>query len=210
MLHLWTTACLLIAGLIAAAIPVHAQGESWTGFSWGMTRTYWSADKNSEGYPRAGTAATVLGLERTAPLTESLEFAPYFRYQWMRSTVTTLICDTCYGETRTDRTYYREIDLGFNFNCFPLRDHRHLYLGAGPSVRWGQAGSYELGTERPGEVLRAAWFGLSVLGGYRSYWGEHLAVMFEPQLTFSPDEADRWQRVCPPDNLTLQMGMLWK
>ena len=51
---------------------------------------------------------------------------------------------------------------------------------------------------------------MSVLVGYRTYWGQRLAVTFEPQFTFSPDEADRRQRAFPPDNQSLQMGILRK
>ena len=51
--------------------------------------------------------------------------------------------------------------------------------------------------------------GVTVLAGYQIGWGKKTAVFFEPQFTFSPDPADRWQITYPPDNLNLHMGILF-
>ncbi len=180
------------------------------GLSWGFTRTYWSADKNDEGYAAAGTGATRLGFRRIQPADESWELVPHLDYLWMRSTITTLICDTCYGEVRTDRSYFRELDLGLDLHFFPFHECDDFYVGTGPLVRWGSSGTRMDQGRRNERSTRAAWFGLNMMIGYRAFHGENLGAFIEPVLTWSPDDADRWQHVFPPDNLSLQMGLMWK
>ena len=199
MLMVWTGIC-----------NAESDGSGYTGISWGFTRTWWSASANDEGYPRAGTAGAVISLRRVKMMNDRIAFSPYIQYFWMRSTTTNLVPDMRGERTITDRTYFREIDLGFNFHLYPVVDSRQFYIGAGPSIRWGQSGRWNVDDNRAISSSKAAWFGLMLLAGYRTSVGEHTTAFFEPQLLFSPDQADRWQAVHPPDNLNLHMGILWE
>ncbi|MBU0508139.1 hypothetical protein KKH27_04800 [bacterium] len=197
-LVLWVTAC-----------NAGENGKSYNGISWGFSRTWWSADANNEGYPAAGNAGAMVELRRVRMLNDRVAFSPYLQYFWMRSTITTLICDTCYGETVTERSFFREIDLGFNLHLFPVKSCDEFYIGGGPSVRWGQAARREAGTATNTFTAKAAWFGVTVLAGIRTpLYGTSIAF-FEPQFTFSPDQADRWQAIYPPDKMSVHMGVLW-
>jgi hypothetical protein len=191
-----------------------------TGFSWGFTRTYWDGKWYKDGYAEAGTGATMLSLRREMPLNSRTQASLYINCLWMRSTVSTLIepviVDPLTDEvisggrmlTQTHRSYYREYDLGANLNRYLFPDGPSIYVGAGPLIRWGQSGKREVDARELCDSRKATWFGLTVLAGYRTEWNGRTAF-FEPQLTFSPDMADRWQKTYPPVNLTFQMGMLW-
>jgi hypothetical protein len=181
---------------------------SFRGVSWGFTRTWWSRSPSDEGYPQAGTAGPSIGLRLWRPMGARTGITPYIQYFWMDATRTTLLCDSC-GATRTDRMAFRELDLGINFDYSLAPSGHGVYLGAGPSVRWGQSGQREVGANRSGLRQKATWFGVTLLAGYRVPMGNKALVFFEPQLMVSPDLADRWQDTYPPDNLNLIMGILW-
>ena len=188
--------------------------RSYTGLSWGATHTIWNGRWSNEGYPQAGTMAPFISLRKISPVGSRMAMAPYLSYFAMYSTISTLICDTCTqgalnDDTRTERMYFREIDLGLNLLAYPSARNHNWYVGGGPVIRWGQAGKRVRGEERPGIVRKGAWFGLALVAGLRQDWGEKQAIFIEPQFTFSPDPSDRWQRNYPPETLTLHMGLLW-
>jgi hypothetical protein len=189
-------------------VPPPPALKSYTGLSWGAVHTIWNGRWNNEGYPEAGTLGPMVSLRKVSAVSKNLSVVPYLTYYMMYSRVSVL-SDTTVDRTVTIRTYFREIDLGLNLQATPWESCPEWYFGGGPSVRWGQAGR-RIGLERrPGSIRKAAWFGLTVLAGYRRDWGKSLAVFFEPQLTFSPDMADRWQRNYPPETFSFQMGILW-
>jgi len=182
---------------------------SYTGVTWGVTRTFWGS-AGGEGYAQSGTAGPVFGLRKVKMVGTSAAFVPYITYMSMYSgpiTTTTPYQDSLVIE-HTRRSYFREIDLGFNLNYYPGSINKAFYFGLGPSIRWGQAGT-RIDDARPAKTMKAAWFGVTVLAGYQIGWGKKTAVFFEPQFTFSPDPADRWQITYPPDNLNLHMGILF-
>jgi hypothetical protein len=181
---------------------------SLRGISWGFTRTWWSRRASDEGYAQAGTAGPSIGLRLWRPTGKRTGVTPYIQYFWMNATQTVLLCDSC-GDTRTERTAFRELDLGLNFDYSLTPSGNGFYLGGGPLVRWGQAGRREVGSNQSGLTQKAAWFGVTLLAGYRTPFGKHSMAFFEPQLVLSPDLADRWQQTYPPDNLTVLMGILW-
>ncbi len=208
--------------IVVLSVPwetVQAQTPA-TGFSWGFTRTYWDGKWYEDGYAGAGTGATVLSLRRETQLNERTDISLYLSYLWMRNTISTLIepvivdpltDDVISGGmmfTQSHRSYYREYNLGVNLHRYLFPEEPSIYIGGGPLVRWGQSGRRDIKAEPPGDIHKATWFGLTVLAGYRSEWNGRTAF-FEPQLTFSPDMADRWQENYPPVNLTFQMGLLW-
>ena len=213
----YCTAAVLLALLTCLPALLSAQPEypdekppvvkSYTGFSWGMVHTIWNGRWNNEGYPRAGTMGLQLGLRKISPMGSNMALAPYVNYSIMYSRVSELSDSTPSG-TVSLRTYFREIDLGINLQASVFKKCPGWYIGGGPSVRWGQAGKRVGHEVRPGTVRKATWFGLTALMGYRQEWKNH-AVFIEPQYTFSPDMADRWQRNYPPDMVSLQMGVLW-
>ncbi len=211
MLKPWFVACICLAlAAVALAEDEESNGSTRFGLSWGFTRTYWSSNINDEGYARAGSGAMRIGIRRVQSSRERMEIVPHAEYLWAGSTVTTLICDTCYGMTITERSYFRELDLGFDVHYYPWQACRNFYVGAGPLVRWGSAGIRELRETRPGEVMKAAWFGINLKLGLSTTDRNGMSAFCEPVITWSPDAADRWQRVYPPDNLSLQMGLMWK
>ena len=191
-----------------------------TGISWGFNRTYWDGKWYQDGYAEAGTGGALLSLRREMPVGAQTAVSFYFSFMWMRHTTTTLIepvivdpeSDTVIGggmmATQTHRTYFREYDLGFNIHRYLTTEGPSIYFGGGPSIRWGQAAKLDIEDERPGDIHKAAWFGLTLLAGYRTTMNGK-TTFFEPQLTFSPDPADRWQETYPPVNFTIQMGLLW-
>ncbi|MBU0690305.1 hypothetical protein KKC97_04095 [bacterium] len=191
-----------------------------TGVSWGFTRTYWDGKWYKDGYAGAGTGATMLSLRREMPVGAQTQVSLYISYLWMRNTISTLIepviVDPVTDEvlnggmmfTQTHRSYYREYDVGVNLHRYLFPDGPMIYIGGGPLVRWGQSGRRNIDGPPPGDTHKATWFGLTVLAGYRTEW-KGRTTFFEPQLTFSPDMADRWQENYPPVNLSFQMGMLW-
>ncbi len=211
------TAAVLLALLICLPALLFSQDEyqdvqppqmkSYTGFSWGMVHTIWNGRWNNEGYPQAGTMGFLLSLRKVSPMGSSMALAPYLNYSMMYSRVSVL-SDSTESGTVSLRTYFREIDLGINLQATVSKKCSGWYIGGGPSVRWGQAGKRVGHEARPGTVRKATWFGLTALAGYRQEWGKR-AVFVEPQYTFSPDMADRWQRNYPPDMFSLQMGLLW-
>ena len=213
---------ILIAMLFVLSIPwetAQAQAPAM-GVSWGFTRTYWDGTWYKDGYAGAGTGATLLSLRREMPINARTDISLYLSYMWMRNTISTLIepviadpvtDDIISGGwmfTQTHRSYYREYNLGFNLHRYLFPEGPSIYIGGGPLARWGQSGRRNVDEKPPGDIHKAAWFGLTVLAGYRTEWNGKTAF-FEPQLTFSPDMADRWQENYPPVNLTFQMGMLW-
>ena len=188
--------------------PAPAPLKSYTGLSWGAAHTIWNGRWSNEGYPEAGTLGPLVSLRKISPINSKLAIVPYLTYYVLNSRVS-VSCDTCANGTQSIRTYFREIDLGLNLQATPWPKCPEWYFGGGPSVRWGQSGRRVGNEQRPGTVRKAAWFGLTALVGYRFDWGKSRAVFFEPQLTFSPDFADRWQRNYPPDVFNVQMGFLW-
>jgi hypothetical protein len=199
----------------AAAYAQEAEGTptSFTGLSWGFTRTFWNGRANDEGYPQAGTAAPMIGLRKVLTITDQFAWEPYLQYLAMYSGPITRFIPTSdtSGYSMTEKSYFREIDVGLNLMYFPAPRIHEFYLGIGPAFRWGQAGHQSSAQPNGrGPTQKATWFGVSLLAGYRVAMGEHTAVFFEPQYMFSPDPADRWQIVYPPANLNLQMGILWR
>ncbi len=213
----YCTVVVLLALLMCSPVLLFAQDDyedvappvrkSYTGFSWGMVHTIWNGRWSNEGYPEAGTMGFLLSLRKISPMGTSMALAPYLNYSIMNSRVSVLSDSTPSG-TVSLRTYFREIDLGINLQAFVSKKCPGWYIGGGPSVRWGQAGKRVGHEPRPGSVRKATWFGLTALIGYRQEW-KKTAVFMEPQFTFSPDMADRWQHNYPPDMLSLQMGILW-
>lgn len=188
-----------------------AQGPGM-GISWGFARTFWDGTWNEDGYPDAGTGAVFLSLRRVTAFSMMTEVSIYLNYMWSRHTTTTLVdypyTDPAWPVTRTDRTYYREIDVGFNLHRYFDKEHRNFYIGVGPQVRWGQAGRREVDEDRPGDIRKGAWFGLTFLLGYTTQW-EKTRAFIEPQFILSPDNSDRWQENYPPETLVIQMGLIW-
>ena len=182
--------------------------RSYTGLSWGAAHTVWNGHWSNEGYAEAGTLGPAISLRKVSTVNSRMAIVPYLNYFVMNSRVSEL-CDTCDNGTVSVRTYFREIDLGLNLHATVSQKHPEWYIGGGPSIRWGQAGKRVGYERRPGSVRKAAWFGVTALAGYRLDWGQKHAVFFEPQVTFSPDMADRWQRNYPPEVVTIQMGILW-
>jgi hypothetical protein len=203
---LFTLVLLLAIGTCFAQSP-----GSYTGVSWGFARTWWGGGWSNEGYPQAGTSGPMLSLSRVSFVSDRLALAPYLNYFWMTSEFTTAkyVSDSLLVSTTSRRTYFREIDLGLNLHYFPVQDSRTFYFGGGPSIRWGQAGNQVVGGPRPGSVMKGAWFGLTALCGLMTSVEDKVTVYFEPQFTFSPDEADRFQATYPPTNLNLMMGILF-
>lgn len=207
MRHSLWTSCLLAALFVSRASATEPQ-SSWWGAQWGMARTYWSNSKNDEGFPRAGTAASILGIRRIQPW-GNVELVPYAQLEWMHSTTSELVCDTCYGDLYTYRSQHREIDLGLNLHWFPSVGCGSVYFGGGPSLRLGHAAIRELSDRKPELSSDKTWIGLTLLGGWRTWQGENVSAFFEPQLTYSP--ANRKQgEYNPPTTLSLQMGVYWK
>ena len=205
--------CVSLLCLIPALTFAQDENEgitSYTGVTWGVTRTFWG-NPNSEGYAQAGNAGPVIGLRKVQMVGQNAAFVPYITYMAMYSgpvTTAEYTQDSILVSRRTSRSYFREIDLGFNVNVYLGGQSKPFYLGFGPSIRWGQAGQKFDGA-RSAQTEKAAWFGLTLLGGYQIGWGKKTIVFFEPQYTFSPDPADRYQMVYPPDNLNLHMGILF-
>jgi len=205
---------LFLVILLPAVALAQAEDEgitSYTGVTWGMTRTFWGGSASSEGYPQAGNAGPVIGLRKVQMVGSNVSFVPYLTFMVMYSgpiTTAQYVQDSILVSRTTTRTYFREIDLGFNLNFYPVSNSKSFYVGLGPSVRWGQAGT-RINDARPAQTMKAAWFGVTGLLGYQIGWGSKTAVFFEPQYTFSPDPADRWQIAYPPDNLNLIMGVLF-
>lgn len=184
--------------------------KSYIGVTWGLTRTFWGSN-DGEGYPQAGTAGPVIGLRKVKMMSSKMAFVPYLTYMAMYSgpvTTAKYVQDSILISRQTQRSYYREIDLGFNLNFYPGGIAKSFYLGLGPSIRWGQSG-IRIDDARPAKTTKAAWFGVSLLAGYQIDWGKKAVVFFEPQYVFSPDPADRWQMAYPPDNLNFVMGILF-
>ena len=197
-----------------SGVPPSAPLKSYTGLSWGATHTIWNGRWTNEGYPAAGTMAPYISLRKVSPLGAKMGMEPYLSYFAMYSTISTLICDTCTqgslnDDTRTERMYFREIDLGLNLLAYPNPRNHDWYIGGGPVIRWGQSGRRVKNEGRPGLVRKGAWFGLTLVTGVKQDWGDKYAIFIEPQFTFSPDPSDRWQHNYPPETLTLQMGLLW-
>jgi hypothetical protein len=208
----WSVSLLLV---LLLPITIFAQDEteaisSYTGITWGMTRTFWHGANASEGYAQAGTAGPVFGLRKVQMMGARTALVPYLTFMAMYSgPVTTMryVQDSILVSRETRRSYFREIDLGLNLQFYPLHGNKSFYFGLGPSIRWGQSGTrLNDGQTKSG---KAAWFGLTGLLGYQAGWGKTTAVFVEPQFTFSPDPADRWQQTYPPDNLNLHMGILF-
>jgi hypothetical protein len=189
-------------------VPPPPEPKSFTGLSWGMVHTIWNGHWAGEGYPEAGSMGFLVSLRKVSPVGSGVSMVPYLNYYTMSSRVSVL-SDATENETVSIRTYFREIDLGVNLQAFPSKQCPSWYIGGGPSVRWGQAGKRVGLEQRPGTTRKAAWFGLTALMGFQQEWGAKRAVFVEPQFTFSPDMADRWQRNYPPETLSLQMGFLW-
>jgi hypothetical protein len=198
--------------LILTATPCLAQlpGSS-TGLSWGITRTWWGGGWQAEGYPQAGTAGPFLSLRRVSFVSDNLALSPYLNYYWMtgKAINATFVQDSLLTSVTNSRTYFREIDLGLNLHYFPVQNSKSFYFGGGPSIRWGQAGKQVNGDMHSNSVMKGAWFGLTALVGLVTPMSEGVSVFFEPQFTFSPDEADRWQTAYPPTTLNLIMGVLF-
>jgi hypothetical protein len=201
--------------LIMLPMAIFAQDEdegitSYTGITWGMTRTFWGS-ASSEGYPQAGNAGPVIGLRKVQMVGANTAFVPYLTFMVMYSgpiTTAEYVQDSILISRTTTRNYFREIDLGFNLDFYPIHNTKSFYLGFGPSIRWGQAAT-RVNDARPAQTVKAAWFGVTGLVGYQMGWGKKTVVFFEPQYTLSPDPADRWQMAYPPENLNLNMGILF-
>ncbi|HEY3294808.1 MAG TPA: hypothetical protein VGL38_05185 [bacterium] len=206
----WTVLLLFIP-VFGFAQDAEDEGiTSYTGVTWGVTRTFWGSN-TGEGYAHAGTAGPVIGLRKVKMVGSNAAFVPYITYMAMFSgpiTTTQYLQDSILVSRHTTRSYFREIDLGFNLNYYFGPNRKSFYVGLGPSIRWGQSGE-RTDDARPAKTMKAAWFGTTVLVGYQAGWGKKTVVFFEPQFTFSPDPADRWQMAYPPDNLNLHMGILF-
>jgi hypothetical protein len=215
---LFTVVIIGLASLTAMAAGPRIPGQSedqparrsrsYTGVSWGAMHTIWNSSWSDEGYPAAGTLGPVISLRRISSTSATMAWVPYISYSILQSNVTES-GDSAGNGGGTLRTYFREIDLGLNLQISLSAQHPEWYVGGGPSIRWGQAGRRVNHEPRPGTVRKAAWFGVNALAGYRVDWGKKYAIFFEPQVTFSPDNADRWQHNYPPETVTLQMGILW-
>jgi hypothetical protein len=215
---------LLGAAILFIAANVHdVHAQSGFGLSWGFGRTYWDGKWYGDGYAEAGTGGNTISIRRDNPLSGNLDVSLHLDYLWQRHTTTTLIEpfveDPETGEpvsgglllTQTHFTFYREWTLGANFHYYLSHAERsRFYIGGGPSVRFGHAGKREIDEPRPGVTQKATWFGLTALVGYSTpALGDGSSAFFEPQLTFSPDPADRYQKVYPPVNLNFLMGIMW-
>lgn len=208
--------------LLATATAAFAQSAA-TGLSWGYTRTYWDGTWYEDGYAGAGTAGNMISIRREMPMNDRTRIAVSGSYSWMRHTTTTLrepvVIDPLTDEvisggmldTRTDHTYFREIDLALHAHHYLDNEGKNkFYIGGGPSARWGSAGKREQDSREASYQTNAAWFGFSALAGLRQQWNEDgLVTFFEPQLLWSPDAADRYQDTFPPVNLIVAMGVLW-
>lgn len=214
-----TIVCLIVLTLVPAAsfaqdnadepdVKLPAALKSYTGLSWGAAHSIWNGRWTNEGYPEAGTLGPLVSLRKVSTVSSKLAMVPYLSYYVFHSRVSVL-CDTCLDGSANIRTYFREINLGLNLHATVSAMHPEWYVGGGPVIRWGQAGRRVGHERRPGNIRKAAWFGVTMLAGYRHGWGEKHAVFIEPQFTISPDMADRWQRNYPPEVITLQMGILW-
>jgi len=201
---------LMFAPVLAMAQDASEPITSYTGVTFGMTRTSWGSS-NGDGYPGAGTAGPVFGLRKVHMVGENIALAPYLTYMAIYSgpiTTAEFMQDSILVSRHTTRSYFREIDLGFDLNFYMGGATKPFYLGLGPSVRWGQSGQ-QFDDAHSAKSQKAAWFGMTLLAGYQVGWGKKTVVFFEPQYTFSPDPADRYQTVYPPDNLNLHMGILF-
>jgi hypothetical protein len=205
------TVCLLFVAINPHLALSQASDASYTGVTLGATRTFWGGGVNQEGYPKAGTIGPAFGLRKTFPVGHQTALALQGQYSYMSATTSLLVSEPYpFGSTRTRYSYFREIDLGLTLQFTPSKATDAFYFGFGPCVRWGQAGLRYRGEDRPGTVYKAAWFGVTVVGGIRTELGKNSLAFIEPQFMFSPDPADRQQKVYPPDNLGLQMGILWR
>jgi len=198
-----------------------AQGT--TGLSWGFTRTYWDGTWYKDGYAGAGTGGNMISLRKESPLTDATRIAIVGSYSWLRHTTTTLlepvVIDPLTDEvisggmlyTRTDKTYFREVELALHLHHYLDNEgQQKFYIGGGPSGRWASAGKRLQDSRETEFHTQAAWFGLSVLAGIRQQWSEGGTVAFiEPRMLWSPDAADRFQETFPPVNLVFAMGIMW-
>ncbi|MCB9365949.1 MAG: hypothetical protein H6508_02000 [Calditrichaeota bacterium] len=217
------SATLTIALLLLALAPVAKAWEGATGVSWGYTRTYWQGTWYQDGYAEAGTAGNMLSVRHEVPFGAHTNFVMSGSYSWLRHTTTTLLepvvidpltDDVISGGamlTRTDHTYFREIDLAAQVHYYlDDRGASKFYVGGGPAARWGSAGKRRQDALKSDYHTQAAWFGLSGLAGIRQEWNDNgLQTFFEPQLLWSPDNADRYQETFPPVSLIVAMGILW-
>ena len=210
--------------LLVLVMFMMAQAADYSnGLSWGFTRTYWEGTWYGDGYAEAGTGGNVFGLRHERSIAEHTLLAIVGSYSWMGHTTTTLREPVIFDpetdevisggslDTRTDKTYFREAELAAHVHYFlDDRGRQKLYVGGGPSARWGAAGKREQDAHRAEFHTQAAWFGFSALAGLRQQWSEDgLVTFFEPRLLWSPDGADRYQTTFPPVNLILSMGILW-
>ncbi|NUO17840.1 hypothetical protein HUU59_00105 [bacterium] len=212
----------LFLSLLCALSPLFAQSAA-NGVSWGFTRTYWDGTWYRDGYAQAGTGGNMISVRRDLPMNNQTRIAILGSYSWLRHTTTTLrepvVIDPVTDEvisgglltTRTDKTYFREIELAAHLHHYVDSEGRsQFYLGGGPSARWGSAGKREQNSRKSEFHTNAAWFGLSALVGMKQQWSDGaLTTFFEPRLLWSPDPSDRFQETFPPVNLIVAMGVLW-
>jgi hypothetical protein len=140
---------------------------------------------------------------------KNLDIVPFAQLEWMHATTSYLICDTCYGELYTFRTQHREIDAGVHLHWFPNVGCGSVYFGGGPAVRLAHAGRQELEDRQPDQSADKTWIGLTLLGGWRTWYGKRFSAFFEPQLTYSPGSRDEG-KYNPPTTLSMHMGFYWK
>lgn len=218
----WFARILSALTLLATFSIAHGQPAA-LGLSWGYTRTYWDGTWYEDAYTGAGTAGNMFCIRREMPLNDLTRLSVSAAYSWMRHTTTTLVEQVVIDpvtdqvvsggalDTRTEHSYFREIDLAVHAHRYLQSEGRNrFYVGGGPAIRWGSAGRREQDSRSLSYQTNAAWFGLSILGGLRQQWREDGPVtFFEPQLLWSPDAADRYQKTFPPVNLVVAMGVLW-
>jgi hypothetical protein len=199
---------LLGIGLLVPAQLLLADDFHW-GVGWGMTRTIWAGGWNSDGYPQAGNGALTLSMRAHVPYKENVAIVPFLSYLWSRHTTSYRTDDYSRYDLWTERTYFREMEVGTHLHFGLPFIHRGIYVGGGPAVRFYESGK-QLSTEHHQiETHRGTAMALAVVGGWRTV-GKRYITFVEPQFAFSPDAIDRQKTYYAPDKFCVLMGILWK
>jgi len=197
------------AGLLAMTSLSWA-GDTYLGVTLGAARTIWAPDWNSDGYSDAGNGAPVFSLRVQFPYKKHLTITPFISYATTNHT-------TSYREggydvyiIHTERTYYREMEVGAYLHYHLPVLNRRIYIGGGPELRFHESGRRLKEASHQMETHSGTSPGIALVCGWTTTIGEKFIAFFEPQFVFSPDAIDRQEAGYPPDKFSLQMGILWK
>lgn len=202
---------LVLTGVgLLAMTQVSLARDYYLGATGGFARTIWAPGWRSDGYPGAGNGAPAFGVRASFPYKENLSLAPFVSYLSASHTTSYRTGGFDRYDIQTERTYFREIEVGVHLHYHLPILKRAIYIGGGPGLRFHESGRRSTTTPHQMDTHSGTSPGLALVGGLATEMGERFVAFFEPQFVFSPDAIDRQERYYPPDKLAVQMGILWK